>query len=304
MHSNNIDWDQLKFVLSIARTGNLSRTAQVLGVNQTTVGRRLSALETQLGIALFHRSKTTMYPTEQGIVVIAQAEVMESALYTMLEQVGKTQSGLAGQIRIFTQPWILRHLIAPRLSEFSALYPGIQIEAVASVRERTLDQGEVEIALRFELPPRRKVKRHQLCDVPYAVYAPHGVDAKSLSWLGFRAEQQYFAPGRWLSEKIDNTSVSLWANDADILHQSARNGMGKALLPMILAEQDDKLQRISGPDPEIKRQLYIHLLPDIERLKRITVFRDWLAKILNEYFHCAPPKQAQTDNTLQTERDI
>jgi len=287
MHSNNIDWDQLKFVLSIARTGNLSRTAEVLKVNQTTVGRRLYALESQLGVSLFHRSKTAMYPTEHGVAVITQAEVMESALYTMLEQIGTTQSGLVGQIRIFTQPWILRHLIAPRLFEFSTLYPGIQIEAVASVRERHLDPGEVEIALRFELPPRRKVKRHQLCDVPYAVYAPRGTDAQTLPWLGFRAEQQYFAPGRWLSEKIDGTSVSLWANDADILYQSARNGMGKALLPMILAEQDDRLERISGAEPEIKRQLYIHLLPDIERLKRVSVFRDWLANILNGYFQCA-----------------
>lgn len=284
MQNITIDWEQLKIVLTIARAGNLSQAARILGVNQTTVGRRLNALEQQLGVALFFRSRQVMIPTEHGKTVVIQAETMESAVHNAVEQLGKTKTDPAGLIRFVAMPWICNYLIAPNLGSFFARYPGIEVEAVAAARERFLDRGEVEMALRFEMPPRGQAENIPLVHVPYAIYGPADKDPKGLPWLGFREDQAIFAPEEWMQNRDDGSPVRFWANDIGFLYQGVRNGLGKSILPMVLAEDDPRLTRLSGPEPEIERVLHLQVLPNIQRLKRVTVFIEWLSEILNAAF--------------------
>ncbi len=280
MHSSSIDWDQLKIVLTVARAGNLTKAAQILGINQSTVGRRLSALEQQLGTELFFRSNNTMTVTESGKVLVAQAEVIESATQNALEQIGRMNAQPEGLIRFVTMGWICNHLILPKLSHFYASYPNIEVQAIADTRERFFDQGEVEIALRFEMRSQKDVLNIPVVEIPYAIYGPADSELESLPWLGFRVDQIHTEPERWLQNRADDNHVRFWANDAGIIYQGIRGGIGKALLPEILGESDPKLVRISGAEPEIVRTLHIQVLPAIQRLKRVEIFFEWLTEML------------------------
>ena len=120
--------------------------------------------------------------------------------------------------------------------------------------------------------------------MPYAIYGPADTDPESLSWIGFREDRMDIAPQRWLRSVVEGAPVRYWANDAGVLWQFARNGLGKALLPEALAAGDPKLTRISGPEPELERKLNVQYLPDIQRLKRVAVFLDWLSETLTAVF--------------------
>ena len=229
-----------------------------------------------------------MRPTEHGNTVIAEAEAMESALLNAVERVGKTKAEPEGLIRFVTMPWICSYVIAPHLAGFSRQYSSIEVQAVADFRERFLDRREVDIALRFEMQPRSPIQNIPVVKVPYAIYGPSGTDPELLNWAGFREDRMDLAPQRWLRGVVNDTPVQYWANDAGVLWQFTRNGLGKALLPEALAAGDPKLTRISGPEPELERVLNVQYLPDIQRLKRVAVFLDGRAETVAGIFERKP----------------
>ena len=280
-----MDWDDFRFVLAIARAGSLSGAARKLSVNQTTVGRRLTALEKRLGAALFFRARSGFRLTAAGEAVLAQIELMETAALTLTENVCAESQSPTGLVRIASMPWIFNYLLVPVLPELSCRYPGIEIQAIAGVRERFLSNKEAELALRFEMKPRGNERCFEIAQVPYAVYARKAVDAAALPWIGFAEETGSYAPERWLNEaeKEDSERVSFQANDAGILYRAACAGVGKGLLPEALAEHDPALVRLSGPKPEMVRQLRILVHPDVERFARIVAVIGWLRETLADF---------------------
>ena len=277
-----MNWDDLRFVLAIARAGSLSAAARQLGVNQTTVGRRLTALETKLNAALFLRSKTGFQLTEAGEAALAEIEVMDTAAMRLAERVGAELQRPTGLVRIATMPWVFDHLLAPALPSLARQYPKIEVHAIADLRERSLSNREAELGLRFEMRARGQEQAYEIAEVAYAVYAPKDSDAESLPWIGSGDVSGSSAPEKWLDAitEDDTETVCFRSNDAGIVFRATCAGLGKGLLPVVLAEDNPALVRLSGPKPEIVRQLRLLVHPDVEHFARITAVIEWLRETL------------------------
>lgn len=275
-------WDDLRFVLAIAREGSLSRAARQLGVNQTTAGRRLTALEEKLSTPLFLRSKTGFTLTEVGEAAIAQVELMETAALELANNIGTVLQQPAGLVRIATMPWIFYYLLAPALPVLANRYPGIELHAIADLRERSLSRREAEISLRFEMERHGREREFEIAEIPYAIYGPNSVSADDLPWIGSAVDSGEYEPERWLDSLTHNDAATIpfRSNDAGIVFRAVCNGVGKALLPEVLAEDDPRLVRLSGPEPEIVRHLRLLVHSDVERFSRITAVIDWLREAL------------------------
>ncbi len=281
-----MDWDDLRFVLAIARAGSLSGAARSLAVDQSTVGRRLTALEKRLGTALFLRSRSGFRLTEAGESVVIQTEAMETAAMTLAENVGAELQSPTGLVRIASMPWIFNYLLVPALPSFTRRYPGIEVHGIADLRERSLSNREAELALRFEMQPRGRERAFEIAQIPYAVYACKTVDADALSWIGFAAEDTIYAPERWINTMTEDgpDRTCFRSNDAGIIYRATCAGVGKALLPEVLGENDSALVRLSGPAPDIVRQLRVLVHPDVERFARIRAVIKWLQETLTTAF--------------------
>ena len=277
-----MDWDDLRFVLAIARAGALSGAARKLGVNQTTVGRRLTALEKRLGAALFFRTRSGFRLTEAGEAVLAPIEAMETAAMTLAENVGAELQSPTGLVRIASMPWIFSYLLVPAVPSFVRRYPGIEIHGIADLRERSLSDREAELALRFEMQPRGRERSFEIAAVPYAVYAPKGAKTEALPWIGSAVDSGDYAPEEWVNTMVEDGTERMCfrSNDAGIMYRAACAGVGKGLLPEILAENDPALVRLSGPEPEIVRQLHVLVHPDVERFARLKAVIGWLREAL------------------------
>ena len=273
-----MNWNDLRYVLAIARGGTRSAAAASLGVDQTTVGRRLNALEDQLGTPLFLRSRHGFVPTETGDAILDEIELMETAALRLGDKVGRERQRPSGTVRIATMPWILSHLIAPALPEFVTRYPEIEVHGLADLRDRSLSRKEAEMSLRFELKPQGREIERPLAEIPYSVYVRAGRDPGETPWAGTAIDFGRFVPQSWLDTVLarENQTAAFRSDDAGILYSAVRSGAVKCLLPDVLAARDPALVRITEGPPDLVRSLRVLIHPDIEPLARVQCVLDWL----------------------------
>jgi len=266
----------------LARSGSLSRAASRLRVDQSTVGRRLTALEEDLGEALFFRNKRGFVPTEVGEHALAEIEKMERAADQVMQRAKRERSELVGQVRITTMPWILEHLLIPHLGELWKEHPQIEVQGIADLRERSSTLRETELSLRFEMPVRASEQEIVMCHVHYSVYGPRGVDPESLPWAGSVIMFGSFAPQSWLDRELGQSGevAQFRSDDAGIIAAAVRAGLAKALLPDLLAERNPSIEKIGRYKTGIARTLKLQFHPYVAELARVGAVIDWLKRIL------------------------
>src|SRR5690349_14902177 len=133
-----MEWSDLRHVLTVARAGTLAAAARRLGVNQTTVARRLKAAEQALGTRLFERRDGVLYPTAAGEAAIVRAARVEQEVEALETGVGEDEAGVAGLVRITAVPILANRLLIPALPKLLAVHPGLRLELVAEPRNLNL----------------------------------------------------------------------------------------------------------------------------------------------------------------------
>ena len=273
-----LNWDGLKVLLAISRAGSISGAAGLLGVDQSTAGRRLAALEAELGAILFVRSKAGLAPNEAGHAAIARAIEVEQRMLRMSEEVPNADEGPVGLVRIYGNPWTLVRLVEVALPALLAQHPRLAIRTIGGPFSRSLARGDPALALWFEIPPNQTEFAIKLGDVPYATYAARGVDPATLGWVSFwDDEAPQRAPVRWIERTREPAeTLRLTATDSTVPRAGIRAGLGKGLLPMCLAEGDPMLVGVNPGPPELVRTLHLHAHPDTIQTARIQATMAWL----------------------------
>lgn len=282
---DEMDWDNLKVLLAISREGSLKKAARRLGMDQSTAGRKLSALEAKLGTILFVRSKAGFVLTEAGELAIPLAAEIEAACNVLIDTVASTENEVMGTVRLVGNPWTLKVLANAAMADFLALNPRLDIRMVATAPGRQT-RGDATLSLWFEAEPREEEFSIELGQVPYAVYIRRGAENAHNSWVRFYDEDADRPRIALATKKLEakDGQLRLTATDADVLLAAVRSGVGKGLLPMCLAEGDVDLVRVTPGRPEFFRTLRIHVSPDIIQTQRLLVTIDWLRAVFADVF--------------------
>ncbi len=273
-----LNWDDLKVLLAISRAGSITGAAQLTGMDQSTAGRRLAALEADLGAILFVRSKTGLAPTEAGHAAIVRALEIESRMLRMHEEVANSDQGPKGLVRLYGNAWFMTRLVETALPPLLARHPGLEIRTIGGPFARSLSRGDPALGLWFEVAPHQAEFAIKLGDVPYAIYAPRGADPDALGWVSFwDDEAPRRAPIRWIEKRrTTGEGMGLTATDSSVLLAGIRAGIGKGLLPMCLAEGDPAIERVNQGPPDLIRTLHLHAHPDTIQSARIQAVMAWL----------------------------
>lgn len=279
------NWDDLKVLLAISRVGSLTLAAEVLGIDQSTCGRRLSALEAGLGAILFLRSKSGLTLTEAGETALARATEIEAQMNRLTEKLSNGPEGPEGIVRLVGNPWTLEWLAARAAAAFLDANPRIDLRMIP-VHPRAAVRLEATLSLWFERPPRESEFAIKLGEVPYAFYAAKGADPSALPWVSFFNEDlPKLAHVKTLDRhrsKEDRLRVS--SGDDRVLMAAIRSGIGKGLLPMCMAATDPDLVRLDEGPPELVRVLHLHLHPDTVQTKRVQAVTRWLRESVGPVF--------------------
>lgn len=270
-------WDDLKIVLAISRNRTQSAAADVLGLDQSTIGRRLNGFEASLGTVLFVRSKSGFQPTEAGLRVIDHAQRIETQ-FLLLEDDAQTSTAQSqGPVTITGNHWTLNEIIRGGLSHMLQATTGLRIRFVSRSDHWSLTQGRPELALWFEIEPRDGEFAFPIGAVPYAVYIKDGMDPDTAKWLSFEDPRAKRAPDRWLRKQgIVSDDIAFASNDAGHLLTAAKAGMGKCLLPCCLADGTPGLVSLPSERPPLVRTLHAHTSADLLQTRRLQSVISWL----------------------------
>lgn len=284
------DWNDLKYLVAVARHGSTLAAARNLGVNQSTVQRRLSELERQLGQRLVERQPSGYRLTEIGEAMLPFAESVASAANAFeqhLKDAGRAQVGI---VRLTCpEPIAFRLTQSGLLDRFHARHPDLRVEFVLSDRYVDLAKGEADVALRSGDTDDGILVGRKVADSIWAIYASrayvarHGApgsiaELRTRPLIGFDESLSRHRIATWLHEIAPDAEFVARNNSVLGLVSAAKSGVGIAPLPIALGDAEPDLVRVLGPIPELTRAWRLLAHPDQRRSRRVSAFFDFIVE--------------------------
>lgn len=290
-----MDWDKLKTFHAAAEAGSLTGAAELLNLSQSAVSRQISALETELGVKLFHRHTRGLLPTEPGRVLFTAASQVASRIALAEAKLQDIRDEPSGLLRV-TAPTALGTIwLAPRLARFYRAYPQIRLRLLLLDHELDIANLEADVAIRPWASTQNDVVQRKLMQVDQHLYAaesylerkpaPDTVD--DLDRHDFVAYgPRHLAPipnlnwplslGRRTGEKPREPVIE--ANTINGMMKAAEAGLGLAGLPDYVARENPNLIRVlpalSGPPFEV----YMLYPEELRGSRRIAAFGEFLVE--------------------------
>jgi DNA-binding transcriptional LysR family regulator len=276
-----MNWNDLRYVLAIGRSGTLSGAARRLDVDQTTVTRRLITAEAALGARLFDRIDGVFRATAAGEVAIAHAERVEQNFNELEGTVAGSDAAPSGTVRVTSVPILVNRLLVPALPALYARHPMLRVELIGEPRDLSLTKREADIALRLARPRGGTALARRIGRLDYAVFGPVGKLADSLPWIGYEGALAHLPQAQWMASAARSAgSPPLMVNDAEAILQAVLAGLGKSLLPSFLAERVLGLASVGSSRPALAREIWLLVHPDMRSLARIAAVIAWLEQIM------------------------
>lgn len=273
------NWNDLRYALALHRAGTLAAAGRMLGANETTVARRLRALERALGAPLFVRGGAGRHEaTEAGRTAISAAERVERENIVLGDVMGRVAGLLSGSVRITSVPMLVNRVLVPRLGAFRAAHPGVTVELVPEARNLSLSRREADLALRLARPEAGGLgtRAQKLGALGFAAYGP--AEAEAAEWIGYDEAHAHLPQARWLAA-VGADGSGLRVADAETALEAVAAGLGRTLLPRILGDADARLRRLDIADGRPEREVW--LLSHAEDAGRgaIAAAKAWLRSV-------------------------
>jgi DNA-binding transcriptional LysR family regulator len=289
-----VEWDDLRYVLAVARAGSALRAARDLGVNQTTVIRRIDALEEQLGVPLFDRQRTGNTLTPAGRTVASAAERMEQEVLGLASALAAQQRVLSGSVRVTTAETLATRFIAPCLRDFQRLHPGVSVELLVSDERLDVARGDADVALRAgSRPEGAGVVARRLPDAEWTIYCSRSYAAErgapsrreeipGHDIVGMEGRMAQLEGWLWLAASAPGTPIRYRSNSLVNLLSNLKGGLGLGALPTLIGDTEPELQRCFAPPPELSAELWLIVREEIKAHPHVRAFADYLACYIRE----------------------
>jgi DNA-binding transcriptional LysR family regulator len=283
-----LDWNDLRYFVATARAGSTLAAARTLGTSQTTVARRIAALETALKLQLFDKRQGGYALTPAGEELLASARQVESAADRFAEASEALARDRGGTVRITTQEMFAVTLLAPMLRALRENHPEILIELDDSQDLRDLGAGEADIALRSASSPHGAgIVGRRLCDDDWTLYcsrdyaAEHGVPTtreqlRKHAFIGGGGPKLWRAYSAWLNELGLGEQVIMHHASAMGMLSAIRSGVGIAVMPSVVADAEPDLVRCIAPRPGHGRVMWLLTHERVRHSPRVRTVIDFL----------------------------
>lgn len=280
-----MDWSNLQFYLALARTGSLSGASKVLGTDHSTVARRIRAIEQDLGLQLVDRRVRAYSLTSAGQRVFELAGRVEGAIGDVERFAQSAIRSPRGLVRVSGPPGLITHVVAPSLPKLQKRFSGLRIELIGEAREASLSRREADIALRLFRPREDSLVARRLKKIAYGLYGSreylHGRQRKDWEFLAHGEGQDHLPQQKWLRTIADGRDFILRANDLAALLGAVRAGLGVAVLPQAMADNDKTLRRVATPTAVPSRDLWIVFHREVRRAAAIRAVIDHLTAVIS-----------------------
>jgi DNA-binding transcriptional LysR family regulator len=278
-----LSWDDFRYVKAIAQGRSLASAAEELGVNHSTVFRRLGQIEGRLGSRLFERSRSGYTLTPCGEEMVRLAEQMENNILSFERQVTGRDLRPSGELRVTTNDALLVHMLSDLFAGFRRAYPEIVLDVVVSNSSLNLSKRDADVAVRATNRAPDTLVGRRIAAFGCAAYgradAMHGridfADANRHDWVGLGENLAGIKLAKWLRDHIPSEHIVYRVNTVLGLAEAIQAGIGIGLLPCAIGALTPGLVQISDVVPEIGGDLWLLTHPDLRQTARVRAFMDY-----------------------------
>jgi DNA-binding transcriptional LysR family regulator len=283
------DWDALRSFLAVVRCGRLTVAAKQLGVDHSTLSRRIAGLEQNLQVRLFDRQPSGYTLTPQGETLFESAQAMEATALGILATVAGSSLNVAGTVRIGAPDGFGTSFLASRLGRLGQAHPDLQLQLITLPRIFSLSKREADIAIGLAPPAEGRLHARKLTDYELGLYgardylAAHPpiatvADLREHGFIGYIEDQIYAPELDYLPLVSRDIRPFFTSSNLIVQFQAVAQGYGLCVLPCFMANADTRLARVLKPQVSIKRSFYMIVHSDIRSLARIRVVTDFIAQ--------------------------
>ncbi|MBV8657727.1 MAG: LysR family transcriptional regulator [Burkholderiales bacterium] len=286
MNDRILDWDDLRVFLAIARCGTLGAAARQAGQTQPTMGRRLRALETAVGHALFQRTREGFVLTEEGAQVLRYAERMEEEAHSVTRALTGQEQQLTGSLRVSSSDWFGVHVLTPVFAQFMRQYPQVSVELITDSRLYSLARREADLVFRITPFDEPDVIQRKLMHMDYALYGhadlvpPTAGNGAGMTLISMDSAFDTLPDVAWVKRMLPRARIGFGSNNRGAQARMCAEGIGFAVLPCALGDTTPNLKRIDLGEPPPGREVWIGYHRDLRRLARLRALLDVTVSML------------------------
>ncbi|HEX3651239.1 MAG TPA: LysR family transcriptional regulator [Rhizomicrobium sp.] len=285
-----IDWDDVRYFLAVARGGSVRAAAERLGVNHSTVLRRIAQLEERLGAHMFERLPSGYHLTAAGEEVLEFADQMEVSSNRLETRVFGRDQGVRGLLRVTLAPPLATHLLMPDFAEFARLHPEIEMEILSIGELVNLTNREADVAIRVA---------YELSALPLNLHGLKGPEVFGGIYMSrdLLAARHAGAPNRIRWIVISEHGIPNWARDCEVRTTevpfrvtdteaqivAVRQGLGVTTLPCFVGDADPLLVRVPGTPLHKYGTLWLLTQGETRKTKRVRLFTEFTSRKLASY---------------------
>jgi DNA-binding transcriptional LysR family regulator len=287
-----LNWNDLRHFLAIAREGSAGAGAKALGVNQSTVQRRLQVLEKRLGCVLAERHATGYRLTAHGQTLLTSVADVEAAVEAVQRQVASLDDRDIGPVRVTCLVTIGQRIVKSGLIDaFQAQHPGISIELLMEQRVLDLSKGEADIAIRGGAPGQGALMGRKVAETEWGIYAsrafvarygrpaaPH--DIGRFKVIELVNELENLPAVRWMRTHMSQANVTARCANIPSVHLAVQSGAGLAPLPTVYAAEDTDLVDLLGALPELNYPIFLVAHRDVRKHAPVSAFFEFCVREL------------------------
>jgi DNA-binding transcriptional LysR family regulator len=288
-----MDWDKLKVFHAAAEAGSFTHAGEHLGLSQSAVSRQVSALEAELGVALFHRHARGLILTEQGDLLFRTAHDVFMKLEAARAKLTDSRERPNGELKVTTTAGIGLNWLTPRLGEFLDLFPDIRVTLITTDEELDLAMREADVAIRLRQPTQPDLIQRKLFSLHFHACAspeylkrfgtPRSVEELGkhrIVVLGGMVPPWLQQSGNWLLTMGHDGGPprTPWLSINNVLGvlRAVQRGIGIAMLPDYLVEENGGLVQLFGDSSSVAYDAYFVYPEELKSVARVQVFRDFL----------------------------
>jgi DNA-binding transcriptional LysR family regulator len=280
----DLDWEDVRYFVALARHRTLSATARALRVNHATVARRVASLETLLGHPLFDRGASGYVLTAEGKALVNYASAMNEAALSILRRLD-AGTELSGRVRLAAGRVLAERFLIDRLRAFHERYPAIDLEVIGGSRVVSLAKRQADLALRYGSPKDSELVARRVAKLTFGLYASPDYRDKLKAgeprvFIGFDENSEFVAEAQWLERHFGSSRFSFRTSSQTTQAAAARAGYGIALLPKYVVETHEPgLVEVAPGGHLPERDVWLIIRRDLTKVPRVRVVADYLVEL-------------------------
>ncbi|MGF1873116.1 LysR family transcriptional regulator [Photobacterium indicum] len=256
---NKINWDDLKFFITLYESNTVSVAANRLNVNYATVSRRIDRLEDALKLKLFDRTKDGFVSTIEGTLLYESSVGIREKITNLKEELSPN-SRFNQNVKISMVPFLAEYFVIENLHNLHRRFPELRLDIESSSRNVNLSKLEADIALRMELPEKGESICKKLGAIDYVIYGNKYwlnklANNESVNIITYTTAFSHLQECKYLIKKFSTKAIRVQTDSVSAQKKAASSGYGIALIPRIVLDVTET--NFVQPTEEVKRDVWM-----------------------------------------------